>query len=315
VNVSRLRDALATGRPVWVEIWNGQIRRDIYTPGKSLVAGEDSHHRLMLDPVPGDVVVHIRAAGVKGQFIGLSTVADKPQLIRYRKRGKSSNVYYILLKDDVNFDVPLQPFKDKFGKQILKFTSSEAHYPFAKDLSLVQRGYLKKATPGLVRLFISALANKPLLSESSYPPSDPESDIAEINSRKNIPKTTKKLLIAARLGQGGFRSSLDKPWGDRCAIRGFSTREFLRASHIKKWSESTDKERLDPNNGLLLSAHLDALFDKGLISFDENGKMLVAKGVSSAERRALLRSGKLRRKPWEELNRYLSVHRQTYGFL
>jgi hypothetical protein len=310
VNVDRLREALATGRPVWVEIWNGQIGRDIYTPGKSLVAREDSHHRLMLDPVPGDVVIHIRAAGIKGRFIGLSTVADKPRLIRRRERGKIRNIYYILLKDDVHFDIPLQPFKDKFAQKILQYRGNSIHYPFAKNLSLVQRGYLKKATSGLTRLFISEIAG----SEATYPPSDPERDIAEINSRKDIPITTKKVLIAARLGQGGFRSSLDKLWGDRCAIRGFSTRELLRASHIKKWSESTDQERLDPNNGLLLSAHMDALFDTGLISFDQRGKMLVAKGVPAAERRALLRSGKLRQKPWEKLNSYLSVHRQTHGF-
>ena len=68
MNIDRLRDALGIGRPVWVEIWSGEVIWDIYTPGKWLVAGEDGHHRLMLDPVPGDPVVHIKAAGAKGKL-------------------------------------------------------------------------------------------------------------------------------------------------------------------------------------------------------------------------------------------------------
>jgi predicted restriction endonuclease len=174
---------------------------------------------------------------------------------------------------------------------------------------------LKSATSGLISLFISAFAEVPTFGEAAYPAPEYESDIAEINSRQDIPATTKRALIAARLGQGGFRSSLDKLWSDRCAIRGFSTRELLRASHIQKWSESTDAERLDPNNGLLLSAHLDALFDKGLISFDEKGKMLVSKKVPALERGALRLSGSLRQRPWKELNHYLRRHREIHGLV
>jgi HNH endonuclease len=315
MDVERLRDALNTGRPVWVEIWNGQIGRDIYTPGKSLVAGEDPHHQLMFEPVPGDAVVHIKAAGAKGKLIGLSTVAKKCRIIPYREKGKIKNVYYIKLRDDVHFEVPLQPFKDQFKEEIINHKDPRTkHYPFAKNLSLAERGYLKRATSGLTSLFISTLATVPTLVDASYPLADDEMDIADIKSRNDIPETTKQALVAARLGQGGFRAALDKLWNGRCSIRGFSTRELLRASHIKKWSESTDKERLDPNNGLLLSAHLDALFDKGLISFDQNGKMLVSKKVPAFERGALLRSAKLRQRPWDELNSYLSIHRNAYGF-
>jgi hypothetical protein len=310
MNVDRLRDALANSRPVWVEIKNGRSTSDIYTPGKSLVAGSSNpSHRLMLDPAAGDPVIHIKAAGANGKFTCLSTVAENRQLVRY-KRGR---VYLICLKDDVHFDVPLQPFKDKFGKQILEFKDGP-HYPFARNLSLVENGYLKEATSGLVGLFVRVLAHAPPLSEAVYPQSEHEADIAKINSRKDIPDTTKQALVAARLGQGGFRRSLDELWGARCAIRGFSTRELLRASHIKKWSKSTDKQRLDPNNGLLLSAHLDALFDKGLISFDENGKMLVSKKLPVSERRELRLSGRLLQRPWKELSSYLSIHRKTYGF-
>jgi hypothetical protein len=310
MNVDRLRDALANNRPVWVEIKNGRSTSDIYTPGKSLVAGSSNlSHRLMLEPAAGDPVIRMKAAGVNGKFTCLSTVAENLGLVPY-KRGK---VYLIRLRDDVHFEVRLQPFKDKFARQIVEFRDGP-HYPFARNLSLVENGYLKRATSGLVGLFIRVLAHAPTLGEAVYPQSEREADIAKINSRKDISDTTKQALVEARLGQGGFRRSLDELWGGRCAIRGFSTRELLRASHIKKWSESTDEERLDPNNGLLLSAHLDALFDKGLISFSENGKMLVSKRVPRLERSKLQLNGKLRQRPWNELGSYLFIHRETHGF-
>lgn len=310
MNVDRLRDALADNLPVWVEIKNERSTSDIYTLGKSLVAGSKNlSHRLMLDPAAGDPVIHIKAAGANGKFTCLSTVAENRGLVRYKRR----KVYYILLKDDIHFDVPLQPFKDKFGRQILD-SKNGPHYPFASNLSLVENGYLKRATSGLVRLFIRVLSRTPTLGDAVYPQPDREADIAKIKSRKDIPETTKRALVAARLGQGGFRRSLDDLWGGRCAVRGFSTRELLRASHIKKWSESKDEERLDPNNGLLLSAHLDALFDKGLISFNETGKMLVSKRVPRLERSKLQLNGKLRQRPWSELGSYLSIHRKTHGF-
>jgi hypothetical protein len=127
--VDRLRDALATSRPVWVEIWNGEVIWDIYTPGKLLVAGEDPHHRLMLDPVPGDPVVHNKAAGARGEFNALSTVAENRGLIRIKQHGRKSKAYCILLKDDVHFEVPLQPFKDQFKTQILASKNNALHYP------------------------------------------------------------------------------------------------------------------------------------------------------------------------------------------
>ena len=75
-----------------------------------------------------------------------------------------------------------------------------------------------------------------------------------------------------RIGQNLFRQALMDYWGDACAVTGLDLPEALRASHAKPWARcSTDAERLDVFNGLLFSAQLDALFDAGLITFDESG--------------------------------------------
>jgi HNH endonuclease len=113
-------------------------------------------------------------------------------------------------------------------------------------------------------------------------------------------ETTRVALIDARLGQGKFRDDLFELWGG-CAVSGCKVSELLRASHVKPWRKCTNKERLDPHNGLLLGAHLDALFDAGLISFDDNGSMLVSVEISGADRDELRLGRRLRKSPPEPL--------------
>lgn len=100
-------------------------------------------------------------------------------------------------------------------------------------------------------------------------------------------------------------------WGSRCAVTGSHTHDAIRASHIKPWSEATDDERLDPQNGLALVATIDALFDAGLISFASTGTMLLSSLLSDAERRILgIGKGSLARKPSTKTAKYLAHHRE-----
>ncbi len=62
------------------------------------------------------------------------------------------------------------------------------------------------------------------------------------------------------------------------------TPELLRASHIKPWAGSSDRERLDPFNGLLLAVHLDALFDRALMTFGDSGDAMVSDALSECDR-------------------------------
>ncbi|RUQ39562.1 MAG: HNH endonuclease [Candidatus Competibacteraceae bacterium] len=83
--------------------------------------------------------------------------------------------------------------------------------------------------------------------------------------------------VRQRIGQNKFRDAMLDYWGGACAVTGVAIPEVLRASHAKPWAEcATDAERLDVFNGFLLSANLDALFDRFLISFDEQGVLIIA---------------------------------------
>ena len=130
---------------------------------------------------------------------------------------------------------------------------------------------------------------------------------------QGLPTTTEaERLVVQRVGQDIFRKSLINYWQGRCAVTGLNLVPLLRASHIKPWAEcESDAERLDVFNGLLLAPHLDALFDGGWISFDEDGGVLVSPELSGDQQARLgVQPGwRLAELP-EPQNNYLAWHRR-----
>lgn len=107
-----------------------------------------------------------------------------------------------------------------------------------------------------------------------------------------LQNTETEAVVRQRVGQDLFREALLDYWQGRCAVTGLDIPELLRASHAKPWKHATDGERLDIHNGLLLAAHLDALFDRGLLTFDDDGKGLLSGRLSTRAREALGLAGK-----------------------
>jgi hypothetical protein len=108
-------------------------------------------------------------------------------------------------------------------------------------------------------------------------------DLERLQSQfATLAETERTAVIQARLGQGRFRQMLAELWG-ACAVTGVALREVLRASHIKPWRVSTNAERLDPYNGLLLLPNYDALFDRGLITFADDGALLRSKALTDTD--------------------------------
>jgi len=97
---------------------------------------------------------------------------------------------------------------------------------------------------------------------------------------KGIEGNLEKVQITkARRGQGIFRTNV-RLIERSCRLTGVQNIKHLRASHIKPWKDSTDSEKIDGNNGLLLSPHVDHLFDQGFISFNNGGDLILSKELS-----------------------------------
>ena len=134
---------------------------------------------------------------------------------------------------------------------------------------------------------------------------------AEAIKAMEISTTEVERMVRQRVGQDVFRDALMDYWEGACAVTGIKQPEILRASHAKPWADcESDAERLDVFNGLLLTANLDALFDRGLISFDSDGIMLVGGALSGEVVRQLGLDKNLRMR-WiaPEHQKYLDWHR------
>jgi len=102
-----------------------------------------------------------------------------------------------------------------------------------------------------------------------------EHQLSLVQASGDLEETQRQAIVMARRGQGLFRervAAIEK----RCRVTGVDRREYLRASHSKPWRDATNAERLDGENGLMLTPDVDLLFDRGLISFDDNGDVLVS---------------------------------------
>lgn len=105
-------------------------------------------------------------------------------------------------------------------------------------------------------------------------------DLALIASDASLTRTERIALSKARIGQGVFRTNVlaQEPC---CRVTGVMLPSLLRASHIKAWRSSTNRERLDGANGLMLAPHVDLLFDKHLISFTDRGELILSPQLDS----------------------------------
>jgi predicted restriction endonuclease len=141
-----------------------------------------------------------------------------------------------------------------------------------------------------------------------------DEDVDAVNRDSSLAPTIRKALIDARRGQGRFRSKLDEHWGHACAATNCKVRAVLRASHIKPWRLSSNTERLDPANGILLAANVDILFDRGLVSFDDHGRMLTSSRLSAADLRLLGLPAELRKRPDASQRSCLAHHWKAFRF-
>jgi hypothetical protein len=133
---------------------------------------------------------------------------------------------------------------------------------------------------------------------------------------KSIPRSTEaERLVVQRVGQDIFRQALLKYWDARCPLTGITDPALLRASHIVPWAEcETDALRLDVHNGLLLSALWDAAFDAGLVSFNDEGRILRSPALTAAAAGQLNIHADVQLKLTDAHRAHLARHRARNGF-
>lgn len=154
--------------------------------------------------------------------------------------------------------------------------------------------------------------------------SDLVTDLLDLE-RKIPDRTERQTLIMARVGQGQFRANVIAQWGlgETCALTGVSIPALLTASHIKPWRNSTNEQRLDGMNGLMLAAHVDRLFDRHLLSFREDRGVFrcvihpsvrrEAEKLQLTERLSIRSTTNLRMGEHERFSAYMAEHLKQFS--
>ncbi len=140
-----------------------------------------------------------------------------------------------------------------------------------------------------------------------------EQIVADVWKDNQLTITEKMAVVRSRVGQGEYRNKLLRKYDNRCVVTGINDARLLIASHIKPWYACGNKERLDVENGLLLSSNMDKLFDNGLISFEGDGHMIISGTISEFNRKHLYldTNMKVDLKAGAQMKQYLEYHRDV----
>ena len=139
-----------------------------------------------------------------------------------------------------------------------------------------------------------------------------EEDIKRYSDVESLDGEECEIIVNARKNQDKIRRNAVKKYNGKCVLCGIGIDTALRASHIKSWADSTSKEKGDHENVLLLCANHDALFDKHLISFDDNGYLLISAEINEGERKKLNISNDMKIEMNAEMRGYMAYHRKKF---
>ncbi len=252
-------------------LWSPKTRKD---------GGRNPYYDFMTQVRPGDLVFSfcdtlIRAVGIVQRE---AVTAPKPD---FRSAGSNwSNEGWFVEVEFVELDNPIRP-KD-FMPQIIPLLADK-YAPLQANGNGLQNIYLTEISTEFAQLLTTlTAANLPSIQHELAPNIDSESDYEiqlEIEARHLEGDLEKIQLTKSRRGQGIFKANV-RIIESGCRVTGVTNIKHLRASHIKPWAASDNHEKLDGFNGLLLSPHIDHLFDRGFISFENSGEVLVSKDLN-----------------------------------
>ena len=249
---------------------------------------------------PGDIIFSYADATIIAVGIARTHCYSYPKPLEFGRAG----IYWSDegWKVDVNYQRVDNPVRTMDHIDALRPLLPEAKSPIRPENGRGNQAYLFQIDKPLA-LALAHLIDKhtvELVNESYSAETKKDADTIDSNieiwedkiesnivQADDIPETEKEMLVKSRRGQGKFREAV-LGLEPKCRITGVDKPEHLIASHIKPWRSASNEERLDPENGFMLTPTIDHLFDKGFISFASDGSILLA---DVADRDAMQKMG------------------------
>lgn len=273
----------------WVnqnQTWRHEQRGGyLWSPKRKANGQRNAFYEFLREVAPGDLVFAFADTWIRAFGIASSHAYEAPKPEEFGNAGR--NWDQIGWRVDVAFHPVPAPFRPIDWIEKLRPLLPGRYAPLQHNGHGVQSIYLTEL-PRALALALAELAGREVLqlARSELAREAPLARLPEwgrweehledqIRSDPDLDATQREALVLARRGQGRFRAAV-QALESRCRVTGVDRPEHLRASHIKPWRDSSNHERLDPHNGLLLTPSIDHLFDRGFLSFAGDGRLLVS---------------------------------------
>lgn len=297
----------------------------LWSPKRKSNQQRNPFYEFMREVAPGDLIFSFQGALIRAIGIAQSHCYEAPKPSEFGAAGSNWS--------DIGWKVEVQYFS--LQNQIRPVDEIAILLPLLpvrySPLQSTGRGnqsvYLTTVPPDLATALLGLIGHEAIqLVKGTYAKEQYVIDLAlpdilrwedhvvQQIAAQDIPETEREALVMARRGQGIFKKNVQQH-EVRCRVTGVDRIEHLIASHCKPWRDcDSNQERLDGENGLLLTPNIDHLFDRGFISFENNGALLVS---AVAHKESLRRMGV----PVDEARnvgsfsegqkRYLEFHRES----
>jgi len=268
------------GQSYFQEIGGGYL----WAPKKQRDGSSLRSYDLMVELEPGDIVFSHFKGQIQARGIVVSRAASAgqpPDLLKVGENLWNNDGWQI----DVEFEVTPKTFSTKENQAVISsHLLSEYPKPISSNGSASQKNYLTRISPKLAMIINESLEsgtlNEVKVLESIDALAIDLFDVLGVDL--DGLSTEKRQEILARRGQGLFRNRV-RNFEKCCRVTRVSDARLLIASHIKPWKDCSDLERLNGANGLLLSPHVDKLFDSGLMTFSGQGKIYFSRKLSTGD--------------------------------
>lgn len=240
-------------------------------------------YETMREVSPGDVVFSFYETFIPAIGIAQSFCWGSPKPLEFGNAGLHwENIGWRVKVEFRKLGNVIRP-KDHIG--VLRSLLPRTHSPLQQNGDGLQAVYLARLPDGFAEKLLSLIGSEAValvdVAKGVTPQINDDLDEWERHMEEQLigdhglGDTERTALVKARRGQGLFKdwvAEIEK----RCRITGVENRSHLIASHTKPWRDATNQERLDGENGLLLTPSIDHLFDRGFIGFEDGGRLIIS---------------------------------------
>jgi putative restriction endonuclease len=255
----------------------------LWSPKRNANGARNPFYEAMREVSPGDPVFSFVDTRILAIGVAQSYCYESPKPLEFGNSGQNW--------ENVGWRVPVQfiqlsnRVRPKDHIEILRPLLPKRYAPLQANGNGLQSVYLTELPRALAEVLIGLIGGEviPILAAGREvkPVVTDDLDAWERKLERSvaddvsIPETDRIAIIRARKGQGIFKERVSRI-ESRCRITGVDNPVHLVASHCKPWRDATNEERLDGENGLLLTPSIDHLFDRGFIGFEDNGLLIIS---------------------------------------